>query len=163
MQCARGMRGREPYSYSSSSIYSSSSGKILQNPRGFCIRSCNIPWGRSRSARSTERLLRGGAGFAILVPGDAHGSGKDRGADRGGPKREEYDPEGAGGGPACVGQQEKIPGLSEDSAVLTAAMRPPFSFRSCRKENGPRPVQKKRTLGAEPAHARRFAYVRELF
>ena len=25
-------------------------------------------------------------------------------------------------------------------------MRPPFSFRSCRKENGPRPVQKKRTL-----------------
>ena len=32
--------------------------------------------------------------------------------------------------------------------------------RSCRKENGPRPVQKKRTLGAEPARACRFTYVR---
>ena len=32
------------------------------------------------------------------------------------------------------------------NAALAEAMRPPFSFRSCRKENGPRPVQKKRTL-----------------
>ena len=31
-------------------------------------------------------------------------------------------------------------------------MHPPFSFRSCRKENGPCTVQKKRTLGAELAH-----------
>ena len=37
---------------------------------------------------------------------------------------------------------------------------PPFSFRSCRKENGPWTVQKKRTLRAEPARACRFAYIR---
>ena len=48
------------------------------------------------------------------------------------------------------------------SARLLAAMRPPFSFRSCRKENGPRPVQKKRTLGAEHALSRKFAYIREI-
>ena len=32
------------------------------------------------------------------------------------------------------------------------SFHPPFSFRSCRKENGPWTVQKKRTLGAELAH-----------
>jgi hypothetical protein len=32
------------------------------------------------------------------------------------------------------------------------AFHPPFSFRSCRKENGPCTVQKKRTLSAELAH-----------
>ena len=31
-------------------------------------------------------------------------------------------------------------------SALAEAMRPPFSFRSCRKENGPCTVQKKRTL-----------------
>ena len=35
--------------------------------------------------------------------------------------------------------------IERGDAGLLAAMRPPFSFRSCRKENGPRPVQKKRT------------------
>ena len=37
-------------------------------------------------------------------------------------------------------------------AVDGGSTPPPFSFRSCRKENGPWTVQKKRTLGAELAH-----------
>mgnify|MGYP007039986382 CR=1 FL=1 len=37
------------------------------------------------------------------------------------------------------------------SAMLMAGqMHPPFSFRSCRKENGPCTVQKKRPLGRAP-------------
>ena len=39
----------------------------------------------------------------------------------------------------CVRIGRGMPGCRRQCA-------PPFSFRSCRKENGPRPVQKKRTL-----------------
>ena len=37
-------------------------------------------------------------------------------------------------------------------AASARGMHPPFSFRSCRKENGPCTIQKKRTLSAELAH-----------
>ena len=38
--------------------------------------------------------------------------------------------------------------------ALPAGMHPPFSFRSCRKENGPCTVQKKRPLRRAPARSR---------
>ena len=47
-------------------------------------------------------------------------------------------------------------------AGLPAAMRPPFSFWSCQKENGPRPVQGKKTLARNLRLKRKFAYVREI-
>ena len=39
-------------------------------------------------------------------------------------------------------------GLCSRRGACPARMHPPFSFRSCRKENGPCTVQKKRALGA---------------
>ena len=46
---------------------------------------------------------------------------------------------------------------SDGECDLIAGIHPPFSFRSCRKENGLWTVQKKRTLCAEPARMCRFA------
>ena len=48
------------------------------------------------------------------------------------------------------------------SWVASWAMRPPFSFWSCQKENGPRPVQEKKTLARNLRLKRKFAYVREI-
>ena len=46
--------------------------------------------------------------------------------------------------PRCEWESTRLGG--EISYVDSWAMHPPFSFRSCRKENGPCTVQKKRTL-----------------
>ena len=43
-------------------------------------------------------------------------------------------------------ERVKVRPVRTGESALAETMRPPFSFRSCRKENGPRPVQKKRTL-----------------
>ena len=56
-----------------------------------------------RDRHSTLRLLRRWAECGRLAAGDADGQGKDRGADRGGPEGEKYDPKGAGGGSPRVG------------------------------------------------------------
>ena len=53
----------------------------------------------------------------------------------------------AGFPPAPCGSVGAVINRPENSAMLMAdPFHPPFSFRSCRKENGPWTVQKKRTL-----------------
>ena len=55
-------------------------------------------------------------------------------------------------GRECLGCVPLDAGIS--AMLMAGQMHPPFSFRSCRKENGPCTVQKKRTLLAATLHGR---------
>ena len=59
---------------------------------------------------------------------------------------------GYGNGLVCA-----LAGTGDTAMMMAGSIHPPFSFRSCRKENGSWTVQKKRTLSAQLAQSRKLA------
>ena len=85
-----------------------------------------------------DGLLAGGCPCGGPSDGTGHPAGLPAGSNtplRGGPGN------GHDNGRVCA-----LTGTGDSAAMAAGSFHPPFSFRSCRKENGPWTVQKKRTL-----------------